>query len=118
MKLKGESVDENTVTQLTEASDLAAGQKIFLSPGKCVTCHGAEGGGNAVGPNLTDDYWIYSGNIKTIFKTIKYGAKNGMKSWKDELSAKEMAQVASFIKSLHGSNPKNPKEPQGTLYKE
>lgn len=118
LKLKGESVDENTVTLLTAAEDLAAGQKIFLTPGKCMTCHAEDGGGNAVGPNLTDDYWIYSGDIKTIFKTVKYGAKNGMKSWKDELSAKEMAQVASYIKSLHGTKPKNPKAPQGNLYTE
>jgi cytochrome c oxidase cbb3-type subunit 3 len=116
LKLKGESVDENTVTLLTSAEDIAAGQKIFLTPGKCVTCHGEEGGGNAVGPNLVDDYWIYSGDIKTIFKTVKYGAKNGMKSWKDELSAKQMAQVSSYIKSLKGTKPKNPKEPQGNLY--
>ena len=118
LKLKGESVDENTVSLLTESNDLAIGKKIFLSPGKCATCHGEEGGGNAVGPNLTDDYWIYKGDIKTIFKTVKYGAKNGMKSWKDELSAKEIAQVASFIKSLHGSKPKNAKDPQGSLYHE
>jgi cytochrome c oxidase cbb3-type subunit 3 len=118
LELKGETVDENTVAVLTAANDLSAGQKIFLTPGKCVTCHGEDGGGNAVGPNLTDDYWIYSGDIKTIFKTVKYGAKNGMKSWKDELSAKEMAQVASYVKSLHGTKPKNPKAPQGNLYQE
>jgi cytochrome c oxidase cbb3-type subunit 3 len=118
IKLKGESVDENTVTLLTSAEDLSAGQKIFLTPGKCVTCHAADGGGNEVGPNLVDDYWIYSGDIKTIFKTIKYGAKNGMKSWQDELSAKQIAQVSSYIKSLHGTTPKNPREPMGKLYVE
>lgn len=89
-----------------------------MDPAKCPACHGTDGGGNAVGPNLTDDYWIYGGSIKTIFKTIKYGANNGMKSWKDELSAKQMAQVASYIKSLRGTKPANPKAPQGELYKE
>lgn len=118
LELKGESVDENTVIQLTSGTDLTAGQKIFLTPGKCVTCHAEDGGGNAVGPNLTDEYWIYSGDIKTIFKTVKYGAKNGMKSWKDELSAKEMAQVSSYVRSLKGTKPKNPKAPQGNLYSE
>lgn len=116
LKKKGESVDENTVTLLTSPEDLAAGKAIFTNPARCITCHGPEGGGNAVGPNLTDDYWIYGGNIKTIFKTIKYGANNGMKSWKDELSAKQIAQVASFIKSLKGTKPANPKDPQGELY--
>ncbi|MBM3412247.1 MAG: c-type cytochrome [Bacteroidetes bacterium] len=115
---KGESVDETTVELLTSAEDLSAGQKIFTTPGKCATCHAEDGGGNAVGPNLVDDYWIYSGDIKSIFKVVKYGANNGMKSWKDELSAKEMAQVSSYIKSLKGTKPKEPKEPQGNLYVE
>ena len=118
MKKKGDAVDENTVKLLTGADDLAAGKAIFTDPSKCVACHGVEGGGNAIGPNLTDDYWIYGGNVKDLFKTIKYGAKNGMKSWKDDLSPKQMAQVASYIKSLRGTKPANAKEPQGELYKE
>lgn len=118
LKKKGDAVDENTVTLLTAAEDISAGKAIFTDPSKCPACHGADGGGNAVGPNLTDDYWIYGGNIKDIFKTIKYGTNKGMRSWKDDLSAKQMAQVASYVKSLKGSKPANPKDPQGDLYKE
>lgn len=118
LKKKGESVDENTVTLLTSATDLQAGKAIFTDPAKCVTCHRADGGGNTVGPNLTDEYWIYGGGIKDLFKTIKYGTNKGMKSWKDDLSAKQMAQVASYVKSLKGSNPPNPRAPDGQLYKE
>jgi cytochrome c oxidase cbb3-type subunit III len=118
MKKKGDAVDENTVKLLTSTDDIAAGKAIFTDPSKCVACHGVEGGGNAIGPNLTDDYWIYGGNIKDLFKTIKYGAKNGMKSWKDDLSPKQMAQVASYIKTLRGTKPANAREPQGELYKE
>ena len=118
LKKKGEAVDENTVTLLTSADDIAAGKAIFTDPSKCPACHTAEGGGNAVGPNLTDDYWIYGGSIKNIFKTIKYGTSKGMRSWKDDLSAKQMAQVASYVKSLRGTKPPNPREPQGELYKE
>lgn len=109
------NVDENTATYLTEASDLSAGKSLFME--SCKVCHGAAGEG-LVGPNLTDDYWIYGGDIKDIFKTIKYGAKNGMKSWKDELNPVQMQQVASFIKSLKGTNPPNAKHPQGELYVE
>jgi len=118
MKKKGDAVDENTVKLLTSTDDLAAGKAIFTDPSKCVACHGVEGGGNAIGPNLTDDYWIYGGNVKDLFKTIKYGAKNGMKSWKDDLSPKQIAQVASYIKTLRGTKPANAREPQGELYKE
>lgn len=118
LKKKGDAVDENTVKLLTSAEDIAAGKAIFTDPSKCPACHGADGGGNAVGPNLTDDYWIYGGNIKNIFKTIKYGTNKGMRSWKDDLSAKQMAQVSSYVKSLIGTKPANPKDPQGELYKE
>jgi cytochrome c oxidase cbb3-type subunit 3 len=41
-----------------------------------------------------------------------------MRSWKDDLSAKQIAQLASYIKSLRGTNPPNPKEKAGDLYKE
>ena len=118
LKKKGELVDENTVTLLTSADDIAAGKAIFMDPSKCPACHNADGGGNAVGPNLTDDYWLYGGGVKDIFKTIKYGTSKGMRSWKDDLSAKQMAQLTSYIKTLKGTKPAAPKEPQGELYKE
>lgn len=118
LKKKGEAVDENTVTLLTSADDIAAGKAIFTDPSKCPACHTAEGGGNAVGPNLTDEYWLYGGSVKNIFKTIKYGTSKGMRSWKDDLSAKQIAQVTSYVLSLKGTKPANPREPQGELYKE
>lgn len=118
LKKKGDAVDENTVTLLTSADDIAAGKAIFTDPSKCPACHTAEGGGNAVGPNLTDDYWLYGGSVKNIFKTIKYGTSKGMRSWKDDLSAKQIAQLTGYIKTLKGTKPAAPKEPQGELYKE
>ena len=105
LKKKGDAVDENTVKLLTGADDIAAGKAIFMDPSKCPACHGADGGGNAVGPNLTDDYWLYGGGVKDIFKTIKYGTSKGMRSWKDDLSAKQMAQLTSYIKTLKGTKP-------------
>lgn len=118
LKKKGEAVDENTVTLLTSADDIAAGKAIFTDPSKCPACHNPDGGGNAVGPNLTDEYWLYGGSVKNIFKTIKYGTSKGMRSWKDDLSAKQIAQVTSYVLSLKGTKPANPREPQGELYKE
>jgi cytochrome c oxidase cbb3-type subunit 3 len=117
LKKKGDNVDENTVTYLTSATDIDAGKALFANPANCVVCHREDGGGN-VGPNLTDDYWVNGGSIKDIFKTIKYGTNKGMRSWQDDFSAKQMAQIASYVKSLHGTNPPNPKEPAGQLYKE
>lgn len=108
-------VDINTVEFLSDADDLAAGKIIFQ--GNCVACHKASGGGG-IGPNLTDDYWIQGGGIKNIFRTISEGGRSGkgMISWKSELRPAEIAQVASYILMLHGTNPEEPKEPEGEIW--
>ncbi|GGA94729.1 cbb3-type cytochrome c oxidase N-terminal domain-containing protein [Puia dinghuensis] len=115
LKKAAGNVDENTVKLLTAPADLAAGKAVFEST--CFACHGKNGEGG-VGPNLTDDYWLHGGSINDVFKTIKYGwPDKGMKSWKDDYSPSQIAQIASYVKSLQGTHPDNPKPPQGTLYK-
>ena len=109
-------VDENTVQLIKDASALSIGKNTFEQ--MCSPCHGKEGQGG-VGPNLTDEYWVNGGSIKDIFKTIKYGRpEKGMKSWNDDYSPIQIAQLASYIKTLQGTNPPNQKEKQGELYKE
>jgi cytochrome c oxidase cbb3-type subunit 3 len=36
-----------------------------------------------------------------------------MLAWRGELKPQQIIQVGSYILSLHGSNPPNPKPPQG-----
>ncbi len=116
LKNAANNVDENTIKML-DADGIAAGKALYAA--NCVACHGANGEGAQVGPNLTDDYWIHKGSISDIFKSIKYGwVDKGMKSWKDDFSPVQMAQLASFVQSLKGTKPANAKEPQGDLYTE
>lgn len=116
LKTAAAKVDENTVTLNADPSFVGDGQKLFSA--NCAPCHGDKGQG-VVGPNLTDDYWLHNGNIKDIFKTIKYGyPEKGMKSWKDDFAPIQIAKIANYIKTLHGTNPPNAKEPQGELYKD
>lgn len=116
MKTSANNVDENTVKLLTEASDIATGKDVYVA--NCAACHGV-GGEGTVGPNLTDEYWIHGGSVQDLFKTIKYGwVEKGMKSWKEDLSPMQMAQVTSYIKTLKGTNPPNGKAPQGDLFNE
>ena len=112
----GAFLNEESVALLTDQAALDAGKQIFTT--NCVACHAADGGG-LVGPNLTDDYWIHGGGIKNIFKVIKYGVvAKGMISWQSQLNPKQMQDVASYIISLHGTTPANPKQPEGTVWKE
>lgn len=116
LKTAADKVDENTITLNADPSFVGDGQKLFSA--NCAPCHGDKGQG-IVGPNLTDDYWLHNGNIKDIFKTIKYGyPEKGMKSWKDDFAPVQIAKIANYIKTLHGTNPPNAKEPQGELYKD
>jgi cytochrome c oxidase cbb3-type subunit 3 len=116
LKTVADKVDESTVTVMTAAADLAAGQVLFKA--NCVACHGQAGEGG-VGPNLTDEYWLHGGGVKNIFKTIKYGVPaKGMISWQAQMKPADMQQLASFIMSLKGTKPAGGKEPQGELYVE
>ena len=104
-------VDENTVKLVTDAEVLKSGEAIFKQ--SCAPCHGEHAQG-MVGPNLTDEYWLHGSKITQVFKTIKYGVPaKGMPTWEKQLSPKQIADVANYIKSLKGTNPANPKEPQG-----
>ncbi|GAB4492096.1 MAG: cbb3-type cytochrome c oxidase N-terminal domain-containing protein [Saprospiraceae bacterium] len=113
---KANAIDESNVTALTDASALGEGELIFKNV--CATCHGQRGEG-AVGPNFTDEYWIHGGGIKNVFKVIKYGVpEKGMISWQTQLKPADIQKVASYILTLKGTNPPNPKAPQGDIWKE
>ena len=77
---------------------------------------GRHQGEGLVGPNLTDDYWIHGCSVADIFQLITNGVpEKGMISWKTQLTQKEILEVSSYIMTLHGTNPPNPKAPQGEL---
>jgi cytochrome c oxidase cbb3-type subunit 3 len=97
------NVDENSVTVLTEERDLAAGAGIYAA--NCVACHKSKGEGE-IGPNLTDQHWIYGYDIKDVFKTIKYGTANGMPEHSSKFNPVQIQQVASHVLSLPETNGK------------
>ncbi|HLT08636.1 MAG TPA: cbb3-type cytochrome c oxidase N-terminal domain-containing protein [Cyclobacteriaceae bacterium] len=107
-------IDENTVVYDRTTESLNAGKSIFDN--NCMACHASDGGGG-VGPNLTDEYWLHGGSINDVFRVIKYGVpEKGMIPWQDQLSPEQMQYVASYVLTLQGTTPANPKEPQGEKY--
>ncbi len=105
-----------TMEPSTEADVLAKGQQTFVT--LCAPCHRADGGG-LVGPNLCDDFWIHGdtfGNSLTII--LNGNPVKGMIAWKDTLAPRDIYAVASYIYTLRGTNPPNPKPPENQVSNE
>jgi cytochrome c oxidase cbb3-type subunit 3 len=107
-------IDETNVAIVTDPVALADGKTTFLS--NCASCHRQDGGGD-IGPNLTDEYWKNGGSIQDIFTVVRHGVQGtNMIAWEGFISPDKMQNVSSYILTLKGSNPENPKKPEGELY--
>lgn len=102
---------------MNDPARIAAGKTIFA--GKCASCHGNEAQG-LIGPNLTDKFWIHgTGKPEEIVQTVTKGVLDkGMPPWEAQLKTTEIHSVVAFIRSIKGSNPPNPKPPQGNEVKD
>jgi len=108
-------IDENTLTYTKDEGIISKGKIIFT--GNCVACHRGDGGGNTIGPNLTDNYWLHGGEMKNVFITIKTGVvEKGMPAWGKAMSPQDVRDVAFYVMSLQGTNPKDAKAAQGELF--
>ncbi|HPC61874.1 MAG TPA: cbb3-type cytochrome c oxidase N-terminal domain-containing protein [Verrucomicrobiota bacterium] len=111
-KIKAAAVAEfeNRMVSLQPSTDplmLAEGRETFEK--LCAPCHRSDGGG-LVGPNLTDDYWIHGSNFVDNLKIIWNGVPSkGMVTWKGVLKPGTIHAVGSYIYTLRGTHPKNPK---------
>jgi mono/diheme cytochrome c family protein len=65
-------------------AQIALGDSIFhgqAAGGTCYACHGQDGKGSGVGPNLTDSEWLNTdGTLEGIVKTIKSGVPQPKKA--------------------------------------
>ena len=110
------SIDEKNLVAVTDPKQLEKAYGIYMA--NCLACHGAEGQGG-VGPNMTDKYWVHGGSLSDIYLTIKNGVpEKGMIAWKSQMQPATILNLASYIKTLQGTNPPNPKAKEGDLYEE
>lgn len=106
-----EEETKTAAAPLTQEQIMADGKSTFDKT--CVVCHGKYGEG-LVGPNFTDEYWIHGGKPEDLKKVINEGViEKGMISYKSQLNPKQIDHVIAYILSLQGTNPPNPKAPQG-----
>jgi len=99
-----------TLQPSTDSGILNQGRQTFLN--MCAPCHRPDGGG-LVGPNLCDDYWIHGSNFVDNVKIIVNGVpEKGMITWKGVLKPGDIQAVASYLYTLRGTHPPNPKPPE------
>jgi cytochrome c oxidase cbb3-type subunit III len=114
-----EEIDENALAFTMDSASYIASGKLVFENNACGSCHRNDGGGNTIGPNLTDQYWLHGGHVKNVFSTIKNGVvEKGMPAWGKAMSPQQVRDVAFFVLSLQGTNPVNGKGPQGEVDQE
>ena len=104
---------EQLAAMTKDASVVALGKQVFGQ--NCAACHRADAGGQ-IGPNLADDYWLHGGTLEQIHKTVVDGVlEKGMPPWGKVLKPNQVDAVVAYVYTVRGTNPPNPKAPQGDL---
>ena len=95
---KFSSVDVKTLAGDPQAR--AIGQKLFLN--YCSQCHASDARGGKGFPNLTDDAWLYGGEVDLIEKTILDGRNGIMPALGESLGPERVKDAANYVRSLSG----------------
>ncbi len=102
--------DEMLLKLAKEPGVVAEGEKIFRNPARCTLCHKPDGSG-LIGPNLTDDMWIYGGRPMDIYTTILKGRPGGMLAHETE-GTQFVQRATAYVLSIKNRNlPGKPPEP-------
>ncbi|MBV7315693.1 cytochrome-c oxidase, cbb3-type subunit III [Shewanella sp. NIFS-20-20] len=80
---------------------LKVGGRLYLQ--NCAQCHGSDARGSKGFPNLTDNAWLYGGDLATI-KTTLLNGRNGMMPPKGGLPIddSEVSGLVEYVVSLSG----------------
>lgn len=73
----------------------------------CIACHGPDATGNpALGaPNLSDDAWLYGGELATIETSVRDGRQGKMPAWDSRLSDADISMLSAWIHAAGAGRP-------------
>lgn len=65
----------------------------------CAACHGIDGTGMQLlgAPDLTDDDWLYGGDLQSIIVSIRDGRSGQMPAWRGRLEEQEARAIAAWL---------------------
>ncbi|HVU32786.1 MAG TPA: cbb3-type cytochrome c oxidase N-terminal domain-containing protein [Opitutaceae bacterium] len=100
------TLDDATLWKMSRTPAIvAAGEQTFNS--NCVACHlpslrGKSENPAAIGPDLTDHYWIHGGKPMEVIATVTNGVPpKGMPTWGPVLGARKVGEVVAYVLSKH-----------------
>jgi len=96
------------------AEMVAQGQQIFHGQGICFTCHGQNGIGTPLAPNLTDQEWVNLAGGPDLYEQIVQNVITGVPQPKEhpapmppmggaQLTDEQVRAVAAYVYSLSNS---------------
>lgn len=90
---------------------IAMGRTLFSGDGRCAVCHGQNGRGGSLGPNLQDDEWIWVNTAQAIRPQVATIVRAGIENPRQypapmpamgggSLSEEQVQALAAFVESL------------------
>jgi len=85
-----------------DANAMGIGQRLFIN--NCAQCHGSDARGSKSFPNLTDNDWLWGGDLEAIKTTITQGRQGNMPPMAAAVgSGEDVRNVAHYVLSLSDS---------------
>ncbi|KQZ30901.1 cytochrome C [Mesorhizobium sp. Root552] len=86
-----------------DAARIDAGKEVFAA--NCVACHGdnAKGSHDVGAPDLTDHFWIYGGDVDSVYTSVYSGRQGHMPHWDARLSPLQVKLLTVYVHTLDGA---------------
>jgi cytochrome c oxidase cbb3-type subunit 3 len=86
-----------------DAARIDAGKEVFAA--NCVACHGdnAKGSHDVGAPDLTDHFWIYGGDVNSVYTSVYSGRQGHMPHWDARLSPLQVKLLTVYVHTLDGA---------------
>ncbi|MBN9251558.1 MAG: cytochrome-c oxidase, cbb3-type subunit III [Mesorhizobium sp. 61-13] len=86
-----------------DAAKIEAGKEVFAA--NCVACHGdnAKGSHDVGAPDLTDHFWIYGGDVNSVYTSVYSGRQGHMPHWDARLSPLQVKLLTVYVHTLDGA---------------